>query len=1358
MGRKKISKESEGGGAYQSLNNGPESIPPEGSNGGNPLSKFTDCLFPKPVRPDRVWVPEEECNIISRITFWWVGSLISLGNLKPLVPEDLWDVADRDTTASISARIDKAWEIELAKSKPSLAKALWRTVGRQFILSAITKLAHDCLQFMSPVLLQKIVQFLQDPDSPMERGIGLALLLFCCNIVQSLCVHSYFHRVYRVSIHVRAAVVSLIYRKSLRISSTARQGTSIGQIVNLQSNDAEKLSSLCIYVNVLWSGPFQIIGALGLLFMVIGIVPALCGLGVMLLLMPFSTFMLTFLTRVRKRLVLCTDARVKLISEVISGIKAIKLYAWEVPFRKRVDDLRDAEMKEIRTNVIFANIQRIIISSNMILVALVSFGAFTFLGHSLDASVAFPALALFNLMQFPLSMLPRQLNSFIQAGVSVDRLEKFLALPETGEVEEDPNGSPGSILLKDGNFSWSDKEESGKEPTLKDINLSVSPGQLLIIVGEVGSGKSSTLAAVLGEIHKISGSIFLNGTVAYTSQDPWIQNATLQENILMGFPMDREKYERVLTVCALREDLKQLPGGDQAEIGEKGINLSGGQKHRVALARAVYCEADIYLLDDPLSAVDTHVGRHLFDECINGELRGKTRVLVTHQLQYVEAADKIAVISNGSIGSFGTFKELRAQGVDFSQFKHEEEVDEPSVNETSSLITPPITTSTISKDTIQNGAANGKLSILQKNEKESKLSEKTPLLGKTEKTKAAHSSGSSTLVKQEHRAVGKVRSSLYFAYFKAWGPWYWMPLLVILAFTVAQSAKLGNDTWLAVWTEGVRTGGSSVYFYLGVYCITAISTALFAFLRNILVAFSSLNASKSLHRQLIDHTLRLPMSFFDSQPSGRLVNRFTRDTEQVDLNLPDTILSFLGCLFQVVFALGIIIYVTPLFIFPLIPVLLIYQAVQRFYIAASRELKRIDSTSRSPIFAHFGESVQGLSTIRAFRRQDIFIAENFHRIDSSTRAYFASCTANRWLGMRLEMLGSLAVFMTGFFCVWAHLPNAGFAGLALTNALTITGYMNWMVRMSAELETQMNSVERVLEYSAIETEAPPVVESNRPPSDWPLRGAIDAFGLVVCYRADLGPVLRNLSFSILGGEKVGICGRTGCGKTTLMMTIYRIMELESGKLLIDGLDVSKIGLYDLRKGLSLVPQDPVVFSGSVRLNLDPFGEASTDDELWQALRQAGISGAIEGLPGQLDADVSEGGSNFSTGQRQLLCMARALLRKSHILFLDEATSNVDSVTDAIIQKTIREAFRNCTVLTIAHRLHTIIDSDRVMLLEKGELAEFDTPAVLLEDNYSKFTGFVNQTLPEQAAALRNAAKSAAKRSLSQQSLLKESLF
>ncbi|CAI5534049.1 unnamed protein product [Closterium sp. Naga37s-1] len=967
-------------------------------------------------------------------------------------------------------------------------------------------------------------------------------------------------------------------------------------------------------------------------------------------------------------------------------------------------------------------------------------------------------------------------------------------------------------------------------------------------------------------------------------QDPWILNATVRDNILMGAAgdtaaaaVDEGRYQRAIDVCALRHDLAMLAGGDMAEIGERGINLSGGQKHRVALARAVYARADVVLLDDPLSAVDTHVGRHLFTECICGELAGTTRVLVTHQLQYASHADVIIVIRAGHVAAMGTFDELQGRGVDLALWdEKQQELDEQGKatwQDGPAAATLPVLTTATAPEPIarssdaahrpssgsgsgSTGDAAGGSTSNSSGASESDNDLTRPLLAVSStsthpaasttappaRSGSAGSSGGTAgggkkqravgqLVEEEGRAEGGVAAGVYWEYLRAWGgrAGWLMPVAVLAVFGVSQSLKVASDAWLAVWTAKTSQGSSSAPFFLVrllpcccfcltpllhsflscdashrlcvssttfsplpprsshqlVYSLATLATGLLSSLRGVLLALGCLTAARSLHSRLLARVLRLPMAFFDSQPSGRLLNRFTRDMEQMDLQLPDTLLSYLSCLFQVVFAIVVIVIVTPPFLLPLIPLLLLYRRIQAVYIAASRELKRIDSLARSPIFAHFSETLTGLSTVRAFRRQRAFSARNSLNLDRASQAYLAAMASNRWLGLRLELIGAASVFATACFCVvggvaaaaaaaaaagggsgsstgsWA----AGFAGLALTSALSITGYMNWMVRMNAELESQMNAVERILEYTTLPTEAPDVVECRRPPADWPQQGVIEAEGVVARYRPELPPVLKGLTFSIRAGEKVGVCGRTGSGKTTLTMALYRIVELSAGRIVIDGVDAASIGLWDLRSRLSLVPQDPVVFSGTIRWNLDPYtavegagggeqearngwntegkgngGRVRGDVELWEALTQAGVADAVRALPGQLDAEVAEGGGNLSVGQRQLLCLSRALLRRSHVLVLDEATSNVDTATDAAVQAAVRGgAFAACTVITIAHRLHTIVDCHRVMLLEDGQVAELDSPVALLQERTSRFSAFVDATMPREAAALRRIA-------------------
>eukprot|EP00898_Chlorokybus_atmophyticus_P006293 jgi/Chlat1/6665/Chrsp49S06158 len=1340
--------------------------------------------------------PEEAASLWSTLIFAWVSPLLKVGHQKPLEQTDLWSTARRDLPPPVAQRLMHTWSLQKTKDRPSVVLALFQAYGKLMAAAALPKIVYDMLQYAQPLVLRALLDYIGSIRSrPLSHGFGLVFFMLAIQSLNTLLLQAYFHRVYRVSLHVRTGLIAMVYQKALRISNTAKDRIGTGTIVNLMSNDAEKLCSVCIHFHTVWSSPLQITMAIGLLFYIVGILPALAGLAVMLLLLPANGLLARWSTSVRKRLIDATDNRVRLLSEVIHGIKAIKLYAWEQPFQQRISQLRDKELKEVRTTVFLEAFDMMFYSLSPVLVAVATFTVFTMQGNPLTAAVAFPALALFNLLRFPMSILPYQINQFIQAYVALKRVQDFVSTGELPPRVDKTNVPSGTVVVDNGTFTWDEDT-----PTLQNINLNLQPGTLAIVVGEVASGKSTLLAALLGEIKQLSGSLACAGSIAYTAQDTWIQNATLRENILMG--------RAVIQACALKHDIAMLPAGDASEIGEKGINLSGGQKHRVALARAAYSNADVFLLDDPLSAVDTHVGKQLMDECICGIMNGRTRVLVTHQLQYLDRADIIMVVKAGRITDIGTHAELQARGVNFVEFSlgdsdgsgdgstdsaqsigrlgehgadasveavamngnsvnHDADVGEQKpdfLSDAGQLIRHDspgdggVEEVAVPLNSFADAAQEGVLPVDGLTKAGEDKYELVPLHthgsanneARRSATESDDKHGDGTLTKDENRAFGQIDYKVYRDYLRAWGNGsFGFFAMVLVAYSLSQTSKVSSDTWLAIWSKASTGKGSEqASHYLVVYTCLALSVVVFLVLRAILASFGTVAASRSLHGLLLARTLHLPMSFFDSQPTGRLINRFTRDIEQIDVTLPDTFESYLGTLFNVLFSVATICVVTPPFLLPFVPIAFIYNSVQRYYIRSSRELKRLDSIARSPVFAHFSETLYGLSTVRAYAQAAQFIDINYNRVQESNRAYFASVTLNRWLGIRLETMGACIVFSVGFFAVLSGRDHSGLAGLALTSALVVTTSMSWLVRVSADLESQMNSVERVLEYCELQPEPPAIVEDNRPPTNWPAHGAIQVKELCVRYRPELPPVLMDVSFNIKGGEKIGICGRTGCGKSTLMMALYRIVEPYSGTVYIDGIDTSLLGLQDLRSRLALVPQDPVIFSGSVRSNIDPFGEAQTDAQLWDALQQAGLAASVSALPGGLDASISESGSNMSTGQRQLLCMARALLRRTKVLILDEATSNVDSVTDGVIQSTIRSAFASCTVLTIAHRLHTVIDSDRILVLDKGRKVEMDHPAALLTRSNSAFASLVDDAMPNEAASLRRSASAAAMRSSS----------
>ncbi|KAI3434886.1 hypothetical protein D9Q98_002940 [Chlorella vulgaris] len=1398
-----------------------------------------------PNRPAGHWCPEENAGLLSRLCFTYVGGLIQLGYHKTLDQADLWDVAAADAAQPVSDSF--SWH--LAGAEGVLWRAMWRTHGRKFVTAGLVKLAHDCIMFAGPFLLELLLKHLQAGGSAWV-GLGLAAALAGSSVLETLTVNLYFHQLFRICLHLKVALVDMLYRKSLRVSSAAKGELGAGTIVNLQSNDASKLWSIPQYLHMIWSGPFQILVVMGLLVRVIHLLPALAGLAVCVALIPLSTLVGRQLGRIRRRLVGYTDARVKLCTEVITGIKAIKLYAWEQPYVERITKLREEELREIRKATLLSTVNNLVFGGGPILISLAAFMTYSALGHPLTASVAFPALSLFNLLRFPVMMFPQQIMNLINGKVALDRIQAFLLAEEMDQAPPQPPARTNqpAIEVVAGSFAW----QKGAEPQLRNVSLSVPRGALVIVVGSVGAGKSSLLSAMLGEMVAVSGTVAVRGSTAFTQQDPWIQNATLRDNILMGAPLEDQRYQAVLEACALQPDLDMLPAGDQTEIGEKGVNLSGGQRHRVALARACYASSDVYLLDDPLSAVDAHVGRHIFDRCICGLLGQVTRVLVTHQLQYLPAADRVVVLRDGLLAEQGSYEELVARGVDFHQFQGEA-AEAPPREVEGALAVPPhgaqhpggegdsaeehegqllgggsgtagaaarlgsstrdsaielmvqsrvqgqegpagraaagqgladaiaatadagahvcaaVESGAVFSEvplfepaagsespphagaadaaaaaaadadvsvTVQVAAANGS-SKYQKQHASAAHTDghqsAQPAGGSPAAAPAAAISGAK-LTKAEERAVGRVDRAVYASYFRSWSRAWLIPLAVLTLVLTERGLQAGQNWWLSVWSEATATAaaedppaGINTTFYMLLYFGLGFTSLVFQVVKAVMLVLGAVNAARVLQQRLLACVVRLPMSFFDSQPTGRLLNRFTKDTEAVDVALQGSVSSFINCAISVLWSLVVVVAVSPGILAAIFPLSLSYYFIQTRYIRSSREIKRLDSLAMSPIFGHFGETLQGLVTVRAFRQQAAFEQRNLRLMDESNRAYWPAQCINRWLSVRLELLGISVVFGTAILVAGAAPRNAGLAGLALTSALNLTGLMNWMVRQTTELEVNMNSVERMLEYTALQPEAPAIIEGRRPLPGWPQHGSIEVQQLVVRYRPELDPVLKGLTFTVRGREKVGVAGRTGCGKSTLMMTLYRLVEPTSGRIVIDGLDTSSIGLFDLRSKLALVPQDPVVFSGSIRSNLDPFGDAGGDERIWGALTQAGLAEAVRSLPGGLDAPVAEGGGNLSVGQRQLLCMARALLRAARILVLDEATSNVDTATDSLIQTTIASAFADCTVLTIAHRLHTIMDSDRILVLHEGQVQEYDTPSNLLAKPDSSFRGMVEET-------------------------------
>ncbi|KAJ8721588.1 hypothetical protein PYW07_002363 [Mythimna separata] len=1317
------------------------------------LNCFAD-LPPKdsPYKYDKNQCPENASGFPSRLTFSWFDPLALTGFRRSLTEEDLWALNPQDSSTEVVPKFDKFWERSLKKreisnatkatyrktsasvnfkpeseKKPaSILPALCLAFGGQFFFGAMLKLFNDVLMFLSPQLLRLLIGFVEGKE-PIWKGYVYAIALLACATVQTMLLAHYFTRMYLVGMRIRTALTSAIYRKSLRMSNAARKESTVGEIVNLMSVDAQRFVELTAYLNMIWSAPLQIALALYFLWGILG-PSVLAGLAVMIILIPVNGLIANRVKTLQIRLMKYKDERVKLMNEVLNGIKVLKMYAWEPSFEDQILKIRNKEMNVLKQTAYLNSATSFIWSCAPFLVSLMSFGCFVLVNDTevLDSKRAFVALSLFNILRFPLSMLPNVISNVVQTSVGIKRLNKFLNCDELDitSVEHDPK-DPNPIVIENGHFTWGEQDS---EPVLKNLNLHVPRGSLVAVVGAVGSGKSSLLSALLGEMNKVSGRVNTFGSIAYVPQQAWIQNATLQDNILFGNPLDRQKYSNVIDMCALKPDFEVLPGGDQTEIGEKGINLSGGQKQRVSLARAVYCDADNYFLDDPLSAVDSHVGKHIFEKVLgpSGLLKNKTRVWVTHNVSYLAQTDLVVVLRDGEVSEAGTYQQLLEKKGAFAEFllHHLSDAERTSPEELDEI-----------KQDLESKLGTEFQSKLQRARSLSEsTSESEPAAAagdragsvkrKTPEATPNELKEKNKLIEAEKTETGSVKWGVYKHYLMSVG--ILSSVITVLMNLILQVFQVGSNYWLSEWANDNKMIVNGTVdaqrrdMYLGVYGGLGIGQVVSVSVSSLALYLGTLAAARALHAALLNGVLHAPsIGFFDCTPVGRVLNRFSKDVDVLDNVLPMTLRGWTSCFFAVLGTLFVISFSTPIFMAVILPIGFIYYVIQRFYVATSRQLKRLESVSRSPIYSHFGESITGASTIRAYNVSERFIEESERGVDHNQSCYYPSCIANRWLAVRLEMIGNLIIFFSAMFAVLNRdTISAGLVGLSVSYALQITQTLNWLVRMTSEVETNIVAVERIKEYAETEQEAAWNV-SPGPDASWPETGALQLERLTLAYRPGAEPALRDVTCAVAPRDKLGIVGRTGAGKSTLTLGLFRIVEAVGGRILLDGLDVAAMGLHQLRSRITIIPQDPVLFSGTLRMNLDPF-ETFSDDDIWRALEYAHLKPFVQGLAAGLRHEVSEGGENLSVGQRQLVCLARALLRKTPLLVLDEATAAVDLETDELIQKTIRSEFAQCTVLTIAHRLNTIMDSTKVMVLDKGQLVEYAPPEQLLQDKNSIF--------------------------------------
>lgn len=1435
--------------------------------------------------------PSQEplANLFSIATFGWVDAIVWRGYKKTFELPDVWNLAARDKAAAVIADFRQlkktsklAWHLLKYFQRDLIVQALWAMVSGLFTF-APTLLLKAFLEYVedpegTPVNAAWFYMILLAVSSCIKAitdGQALWLGRRICIRLRAVIVGEIYAKALRRKAAAGTDTVlgekkgksdikedlkgttkansaqAPHLKKDQKAAESRKKGqaktepskepidsqVNVGTIINLMAVDSFKVSEISAYLHFLWgSTPVQLILCVVLLYQILGW-SAIASVIMMILVMPLNLFIAKQFTKVQKKVMAATDIRIHSTNEVLQNIRIIKYFAWEQRFNQIISEKRSAELRALRNKYILWTLAATVWFGVPLLITFFSFLLYTVVEkRPLIPSVAFTALSLFGILRYPLDQLADMIAHVQESKVSVDRVEEFLNEDETEKYDQlsnsnrDDDGEP-VIGFDRATLTWGakDVQNSAGQSAFRmiDIDLRFSVGQLNIIAGPTGSGKTSLLMALLGEMTLIEGNVFLPSgqdrlelrkdpetdlteSIAYCAQQAWLANDTIKQNILFASPFDDSRYKSVISACALERDLEILGKGDSTLVGEKGITLSGGQKQRISLARALYCNSRHVLLDDCLSAVDSHTAKHIFEYCIMGPLMvGRTCILVTHNLALCVPRSRFVVaLMNGKIVTQGSPDEVLATGVLGDELLK----SRPG-----------------SKGGTQTHSRNSSAANLQNEAKEAMNGHTPEMNGHAKKpTSTTNDQDDSANIRTEGKATGSVNIMVIKMYLAAMGPWhYW--LLAFVAFGIQQLASVAANVWIRAWanayTRSIQRVGlmsseshlssanyvpgvglsfrsfkgglsfwslpitsqpstSSIdvmtssndkvdaWHYLMIYALLALFYIIISLVREGYIFWGSLRASSKLHRSLLDSVTRAKLQFFDTTPLGQLMNRFSKDIEAIDQDVAPIAVGVLGCLFSLVTIVVLISVITPKFLIAGFFITIIYFAIGQFYLRSSRDLKRLESVQRSPLYQQFGETLSGIVTIRAYGDEKRFIRDNQSRVDTHNRPFIYLWAANRWLALRVDFTGALVAFFAGAFVILSiGKIDAGSAGLSLTYAVMFTENVLWLVRLYSVNEQNMNSVERVKEYIEVEQEAKAIIDEARPGGNWPSQGSIQFIKYTTRYRSDLEPVLKDLTFSIQPGERVGIVGRTGAGKSSLALALFRGLEAEEGKIVIDDVDIGLIGLQDLRESITIVPQDPTLFTGTVRSNLDPFG-LFTDEEIFATLRRVQLIGAPDSaiasssaspeIPNELtppdspisfkdgggkdmgdeDMDlakkmtntrenanvftnlsspIAESGSNLSQGQRQLLCLARALLKAPRVLLMDEATASIDYATDGKIQDTLREV-KESTIITIAHRLQTIIDYDKVLVLDKGKVIEYDSPWELISRQGSIFHG------------------------------------
>ncbi|TMW67965.1 hypothetical protein Poli38472_007637 [Pythium oligandrum] len=1263
---------------------------------------------------------KDKRGCVSRLLLSWVTPLMVLAHEKQLEAHDLWPL-QREHQAEVNAlRFTRDFQ-----ETQSIPKAFLRSFGLRFVLTGVAFLVSMLCNLVGPMVLKHVVGALTGQDFAVMTVTEWIAVLFVSQVVQAMVDNYANFDSELIAIQFVGSLKSLLYDKTLRLSAKSRKAKSTGEISNIFTSDSDSILQAAYLVHQAWLLPLQITVVSYLLYDLLG-VAAFAGIAFIMLLLFINNRVSNLLFGYHRVYRSSRDQRMKRINEVFKGISIVKLNAWEEKFMERIEEVRKDELKNLFRLRMMASISITLLWGMPMFISIVTFGTYALvLKNELSPSIVFTSLALFQLIQGPLRQVTNVIIMLIQSKVALERATAFLEMEEIDPSNVQTIDSPVAdqyimkntiIAIEQGEFCW---DEGAVQ--LRDVNLNIKAGEFYVIHGPVGCGKSSFCSALLGDMVKTKGTVYVGGTVAYCSQQPWIQNMTVRDNITFGLPYERKKYEKIIDACALTKDLSSLPAGDMTEIGERGINLSGGQKARVALARACYSDASIFILDSPLSAVDAIVQNEIYNKCLLGLLRHKTIILITHNPEIIASEYITHAVTIDERGKLVETHRIQSRPT------HDSLV--------SPLASRVYTMETFEVAVDKQGCREMNQDAVIKEEDALEQAEELPIVSpfkranrksfvEIENDTDSANKEAGRLIKDEARAEGRVKNHVFAAYYHALGG---LPvvMLLLLPQVLGQAVQISSDFWLGSWSSDSLSGSTiTTETRLGVYSLMGLGVAVMVMCRMVLTAVFGIRAAKSLFDRMTNALMHAPMRFFDVNPIGRILTRYGGDVFAVDAALPFMLTrstAIVLSLTSITVTSAVVIQWKGLLV---IPVVILYAKIGAFYIEPARELQRLTKTIQAPVLNHLAESFDGIAVLRAFGTQTVnrFRTTNHIKLDESNKVRYAQLGVSQWFSLRIQLVGTILVVLVATSLVMLREElAAAVIGLAFSYALRISNSLESIVQLISRVETAMVSPERMQEYIDIPQERPHRIPSLDPPShsSWPTQGSIEFKSVSFRYKENDHLVLHDLNLSIDGGEKIGIVGRTGAGKSSLTMALFRINELANGSIVIDDVDVNTIGLKTLREKLSIIPQNPVLFKGPLRHYLDPF-EQFTDDELWHSINRVGLRDRITAEEKGLWCLVEESGENFSVGERQMLCMARALSRHSRIVIFDEATAAIDHETDQKLQRVIREAFEQSTVLTIAHRLDTILDADRILVLEGGRVVEFASPAELVKKGSGHF--------------------------------------